>query len=169
MALGSTQPLTEMTTGTLPVAAKGGRRVSLITLPPSMSRLSRKCVKPRCITILWAFAACYRDSFTCFLSFATCSSETATVFQRVTRHYIPEDRIFRNHCRKNSRSYLKECVTWSADVPLRVQGVTLEMEVLDCITSYISLLTQLINNIYRRWAVFSFYISTLMYARVAFP
>jgi hypothetical protein len=41
MGLESTQPLTEMSTRYLP-GGKGGRRVRL-TLPPSVSRLSRKC------------------------------------------------------------------------------------------------------------------------------
>jgi hypothetical protein len=41
MALGLTQPLTEMSTKNLP-GGKESRRVRLTTLPPSMSRLSRR-------------------------------------------------------------------------------------------------------------------------------
>jgi hypothetical protein len=41
MALGSAQPLTEMSTRNLP-GVKSGRRVGLITLPPSVSRMSEK-------------------------------------------------------------------------------------------------------------------------------
>jgi hypothetical protein len=46
MALGSTQPLTEMITRNILgmfLGVKHGRRLGLTTLPPPMSQLSRKC------------------------------------------------------------------------------------------------------------------------------
>jgi hypothetical protein len=42
-ALGLTEPLTEMSTRNLPGGIHGGRLVRLTTLPPSMSRRSRRC------------------------------------------------------------------------------------------------------------------------------
>jgi hypothetical protein len=54
MALGLTQPLTEMSTSNLPEGVKGGRRVRLTTLPPSVSCLD-KMWEPQCLTTLWAY------------------------------------------------------------------------------------------------------------------
>jgi hypothetical protein len=64
MTLGLTQPLTEMSTRNL-LQVKGG-------LPPRKADnlaaicepIAQKIWKPRCLTTLWAFKACYKDRFT---------------------------------------------------------------------------------------------------------
>jgi hypothetical protein len=63
MALGSTQPLTEMSTRNLPGSVKGGRRVGLT------ADCLDKMWDPRRLTTLWAFTACYRDSYFFFFAF----------------------------------------------------------------------------------------------------
>jgi hypothetical protein len=45
---------------------EGGRRVRLTTLSSSVSRCPEKMRESGCLTSLWAFVACYRDSFTLF-------------------------------------------------------------------------------------------------------
>jgi hypothetical protein len=61
MAVGSTQPLTKMSTRNL-LGSKSGRRVGLTTLPPSMNRMSENvgvssCTNPKRLHDL------YRDNF----------------------------------------------------------------------------------------------------------
>jgi hypothetical protein len=55
--LGTTQPLTEMSTRNLPGVACW--RVRLATSLPSVNRLSEKMWEPRRLTTLWASTACY--------------------------------------------------------------------------------------------------------------
>jgi hypothetical protein len=63
MALGSTQPLTEMSTRNLPGgkgrAARGTDNLTAICEP-----IVYKMWEPRRLITLWASTACYRDSFT---------------------------------------------------------------------------------------------------------
>jgi hypothetical protein len=72
MAPGSTQPLTEMSTRNRPVGkgrpARGANNVTAICEP-----IVYKMWEPWRLTSLWAFVACYRDSFT-FLNTATLRS-----------------------------------------------------------------------------------------------
>jgi hypothetical protein len=60
MALGSTQPITEMSTRNFP----GGKgRPGLDKLSAISEPTIYKMWEPRRLTTLWASAACYRDSF----------------------------------------------------------------------------------------------------------
>jgi hypothetical protein len=63
MALGSTQPLTEMSTRNLP-AGKGGPVREADSLTAICEPIVYKMLEPRRLTTLWAFTACSRDSFT---------------------------------------------------------------------------------------------------------
>jgi hypothetical protein len=52
---------------------KGGRHVGLTTSPSSVSRLYSKMWEPRPLTTVWAFTACYKESFI-FTFFVLCPS-----------------------------------------------------------------------------------------------
>jgi hypothetical protein len=67
MALGSTQPATEMSTRNLPggrgLPARGADNLTAI-----FESIVYKIWEPRRLTTLWAFMACYRDSFTFYIT-----------------------------------------------------------------------------------------------------
>jgi hypothetical protein len=63
MVLGSTQPLTEMSIKNLP-GGKGRPARKADNLTAICDPIVWKMWEPRRLTILWAFTACYRDSFT---------------------------------------------------------------------------------------------------------
>jgi hypothetical protein len=62
MALGSTQPLTEMSTKNLPRGKERPARKADLTAICELT--VQKMWEPRRLTILWPSTACYRDSFT---------------------------------------------------------------------------------------------------------
>jgi hypothetical protein len=63
MALGSTQPLTEMNTRNLPGSeGRPGRKADNFTA--ICEPIVKEMWEPRRLTTLWASTACYRDSFT---------------------------------------------------------------------------------------------------------
>jgi hypothetical protein len=73
MALGSTQPLTEMSTRNF-AEGKGrptGKNDNLTAI--CELRLTRKMWEPRRLTTIWFFTACYRDSFTYFYLLLPCN------------------------------------------------------------------------------------------------
>jgi hypothetical protein len=96
MVLGWTQLLTEMSIRNLPVVTPG-QSVRLITLPPSVSRLSRKCAGLN-TSHLWTSTTCYIDSYIFFFLIlffdtedsAICSSEKSVSCQRTIWCYISE-------------------------------------------------------------------------------
>jgi hypothetical protein len=65
MALGSTQPLTEMSTGNLP-GGEGLPARKADNLTAIFEPIVYKMWEPQRLTTLWASTACYRDSFTYF-------------------------------------------------------------------------------------------------------
>jgi hypothetical protein len=71
MALGSTQPVTEMSTRYLP----GGKRRPVRqadNLIAICEAIVKKMSELRRLTTLWAFTACYRDSFTLYFTTMVC-------------------------------------------------------------------------------------------------
>jgi hypothetical protein len=62
MVLGSTQPLTEMSTRNLP-GVKGWLTLKADNLTSICEPIVQKIWEPRPLTTLWAFMACYKDSF----------------------------------------------------------------------------------------------------------
>jgi hypothetical protein len=70
MALGSTQPVTEMSTRNLP-EGKGRPERKADNLTAICEPIVWKMWEPRRHTTLWATAACYRDKFAFFNSYFT--------------------------------------------------------------------------------------------------
>jgi hypothetical protein len=67
MALGSTQPLTEMSTRNIPGGeGRPARKADLTTI---CEPIVYKMWEPEHLTILWVSTACYRDTFTFYLYF----------------------------------------------------------------------------------------------------
>jgi hypothetical protein len=66
MALGSSQPLTEISTRNIPGGkgrpARGADNLTAICEPSVL-----KMWEPRRLTTLWTFTACYRDSFRSYI------------------------------------------------------------------------------------------------------
>jgi hypothetical protein len=68
MALGSTQPLTEMSTRNLSEGKGQPARIA-DNLTPICEPIVYKMWEPRCLTTQWASMACYRDSFSFYRTF----------------------------------------------------------------------------------------------------
>jgi hypothetical protein len=70
MALGSTQPLTQMNARNLPGSKERPARKT-DNLTAICESTVKKMLEPRHLTTLWAFTACYRHTFTSYLLFYT--------------------------------------------------------------------------------------------------
>jgi hypothetical protein len=79
MALGSTQPLTEISTRNLP-GGKGRPVRKADNLTAICEPIVQKMWEPRRLTTLWASTACYRDSFTFFMGSMQLAHVTPTQF-----------------------------------------------------------------------------------------
>jgi hypothetical protein len=75
MALKSTQPLTEMSTKSLP-EGKGRPARKADNLTTICEPIAEKMLEPQSFAILWAFMACYRDSVT-FSLFIGCQNRSS--------------------------------------------------------------------------------------------
>jgi hypothetical protein len=71
MSLGSTQPLTEMSTTNLPGGKERPARKA-DNLTAVCEPIVWKMWEPRRLTTLWASTACYRDSFTFTFIYVWC-------------------------------------------------------------------------------------------------
>jgi hypothetical protein len=74
MSLGSTQPLTEMSTRNLR-GGKGEQALKIDDLTAICEPIFYKMWEPRRLTTLWDTMACYRDSFIFYMHFLAACSE----------------------------------------------------------------------------------------------
>jgi hypothetical protein len=79
MALGSTQPLTEMSTRNIR-GGKGRPARKTNNLTAISKPIVYKMWEPRRLTNLWASTACYRDNFNLVLSFVISLGDKNTVW-----------------------------------------------------------------------------------------
>jgi hypothetical protein len=81
MALGSTEPQTEMSTRNLP-GGKGRPTRKADNLTAVCEPIVWKMWEPRRLATLWASTACYRDSFTIFIALSTTFDAHSVLIQQ---------------------------------------------------------------------------------------